>query len=363
MISGPAFSPPSRSLEWAKRVLRRVPGARLVGKQILTRYGQEARSLSRQAPLPSQVMLEPTSHCNLDCAKCGRRKSRREAGMMEPELAFALIDQAREAGIGYVCLSLLGEPLLHPEIARMVDHAAERRVRPYLVTNGLLLEAPLSRDLMAAGLHELIVSVDGWDRKSYAARQGGADLDRLLANLRAFRELRGQAPRPLLVCGTVVDRESVNHLAELRRRLGPFVDRFQLAPLTDFGDPDLPVAPQLLLGARSWKRRPCSNLWHVLSVGWDGRVSACCNDHNFRTAYHHVKTAGLAEIWNSETIQEWRTLHLRNRLEGMPLCAHCTYDYANSLAFQRLCDRFPQKMRTDPAPGPSLKGPELSPKE
>jgi len=252
---------------------------------------------------------------------------------METGLALGLVDQAAKLGARVVCLSMLGEPLLHPELEEIIARVNERGLFPYLVTNGLLLSPERSRSLIEAGIKQIVVSVDGWDPGSYAHRQGDAELGQVLDNLRRFREIRGERRLPWLASITVLDSESKSRLAEIKRLLASRVEDCRIIPLTDFGIPGHEPNPHLLLGRRSWKRVPCGYLWKVLSVGWDGQVTACCNDHNYLLAYHRVQEAPLSEIWQCEKLQEWRAFQLRGEFDHMPMCGRCTSDWANSLSF------------------------------
>jgi len=323
--------------------LRRVPGfalLKLLRYQVRMRYGSPVRRLSPQAHAPWLMMLESSALCNLSCAKCGHRSSARPLGTMETGLALDLVDQAAKTGIQVVCLSMLGEPLLHPELERIIARVSQRGLFPYLTTNALLLSPEKSRSLIEARIKQIVVSIDGWDSASYAHRQGGADLGQVLDNLRRFREIRGDRRLPWLASITVLDSESQSRLAEIKRLLKSYVEELRIIPLTDFGIPGHEVDPKLLLGTRSWKRVPCGYLWRVLNVGWDGRVTACCNDHNYLLAYHRVQDAPLQEIWQCPQLQEWRGRHLRGEFDQMPMCGPCTFDWANSFSFGWTRHRF-----------------------
>lgn len=332
-----------RSALGLKERLRRLPGTTLAGfliSQFSVRLGYRLHPLSPAPGSAPTLQLETSSRCNLRCEKCALCANSQGQGLMDPGLAFDLIDQAANMGVPEVCLSRYGEPLLHPELEAMIRRAKERGLLTYFVTNAVLLTPERSRSMIAAGLDSITVSLDGWDEASYARRQGGANLARTLDNLRQFRELRGQLTRPSLVFLTVLDSESAAHLGPLKKVLSPYADEIKLVPLLDYGDPAHPIPRNLLLGTSSWRRRPCLNLWKVLSVGWEGAVSACCNDYNYLLKYHHASQAPLAEIWRDQTLQEWRRRHLRGEFDRVPMCGQCTGDYANSLHFYRIKRNF-----------------------
>ena len=63
------------------------------------------------------VFLELTNHCNMDCSFCSNQLITRPRGFISPSLAKRVIDQLREMDFkGTLITSLMGEPLLHPDI-------------------------------------------------------------------------------------------------------------------------------------------------------------------------------------------------------------------------------------------------------
>ena len=63
----------------------------------------------------------------------------------------------------------IGEPLICKEVPKMVSYVKERGIseRIELTTNGSLLTHELSKDLIAAGLTRLLISVQGVNKEAY----------------------------------------------------------------------------------------------------------------------------------------------------------------------------------------------------
>ena len=87
---------------------------------------------------PLVLMLEPLFRCNLECAGCGKIQypdhilNRR----LTPEQCWAAAD---ECGAPIVSIPG-GEPLIHPEMPKIVKGLVERKKYVYLCTNAILLE-------------------------------------------------------------------------------------------------------------------------------------------------------------------------------------------------------------------------------
>jgi hopanoid biosynthesis associated radical SAM protein HpnH len=92
---------------------------------------------------PLVLMLEPLFRCNLACAGCG--KIDYPDAILNKRLSvddcLAAVD---ECGAPVVSIAG-GEPLLHPQIERIVAGIIARRKYVYLCTNALLLERKLDR--------------------------------------------------------------------------------------------------------------------------------------------------------------------------------------------------------------------------
>ncbi len=99
------------------------------------------QKLAGRKQYPLVLMLEPLFRCNLACAGCG--KIQYPAHILKkdlsPEECFRAID---ECGAPMVSIPG-GEPLMHPEIAEIVEGLVARRKYIYLCTNALLLKEKL----------------------------------------------------------------------------------------------------------------------------------------------------------------------------------------------------------------------------
>jgi hopanoid biosynthesis associated radical SAM protein HpnH len=103
-------------------------------------YVRRQRAAGRKR-YPLTLMLEPLFRCNLACAGCGKIQYPGHVLKMNltPEQCF---QAAEECGAPIVSIPG-GEPLMHPEIDKIVDGLVARKKYIYLCTNALLLKEKL----------------------------------------------------------------------------------------------------------------------------------------------------------------------------------------------------------------------------
>jgi hopanoid biosynthesis associated radical SAM protein HpnH len=133
------------------------------------------QKLAGRRRYPLVLMLEPLFRCNLACAGCG--KIQYPAHILKknlsPEDCFRAVE---ECGAPMVSIPG-GEPLMHPQIAEIVEGLVARKKYIYLCTNALLLKEKLHLFKPSQYL-SFSVHMDG-QREHHdlsVCREGGYDL-------------------------------------------------------------------------------------------------------------------------------------------------------------------------------------------
>ena len=115
-----------------------------------------------------RVYLEITNVCNLSCSFCPGTKRAKHFLTAEE---FSVLAGRLAGHTEYLYLHVMGEPLLHPQLAELLDIAANLGFKICLTTNGTLLPRALPTLLAARNLHKISVSLH-----SFEGNDGAEDL-------------------------------------------------------------------------------------------------------------------------------------------------------------------------------------------
>jgi MoaA/NifB/PqqE/SkfB family radical SAM enzyme len=136
---------------------------------------------------------------------------------MSWQLFTRIVDQFPR--IGRVVLHGVGEPMMVKALPRMVRYLKDRGTYVLFNTNGTLLTERKGRELIAAGLDELRVSLDAAEPKAFLAVRGKNMFDRIVRNVSAFTALQRDEgiARPLVSLWLTGLKETIDQLPEFVR--------------------------------------------------------------------------------------------------------------------------------------------------
>jgi MoaA/NifB/PqqE/SkfB family radical SAM enzyme len=183
---------------------------------------------------PVLVTLVVTRRCNLACGYCNEYDHVSQP--VPTEALLARVDRLADLGTSIVTISG-GEPLLHPELDRVVAHVRRRGMVATVITNGYPLTRRLVERLNEAGLDYLQISIDNVKPDAVSRKS----LDLLDRKLVLLAETAGFAVNVNSVVGAGVENpEEALVVAERARELGfsPTIGvihdgRGQLRPLNE----------------------------------------------------------------------------------------------------------------------------------
>lgn len=195
------------------------------------------------------AQIHPSRRCNLRCLHCYSSSSPEESESLDyPLLRTTLDDLARE---GYNWISLSGgEPLVYPELPRLLAHAKKSGLSTGVVTNGTVLTEK-RLDAVQDVTDILVISLDGKPQSHNTMRDSEKAFETMAKRLPDLRA-RG-------VCFGFLFTLTQHNLDEL-----PWVAQFaasvgaqllQVHPLEHFGNARLQLSgktPDSVEGGHAW---------------------------------------------------------------------------------------------------------------
>ena len=276
-----------------------------------------------------QIYVEITNICNLNCSFCP--KNNRPKRFMTVD-EFDIITDEISPITNTICLHLMGEPLLHPNIKEIFEICNEKNLNVYLTTNGTLLKQNL--DLLKSGCAKRIsVSLH-----SFEANTNSNSLDEYLEDV-------------LLSCKEISDNsqtciefrlwnEDSNKKAKntLNKNI---VNKINKIFNTNLADQNLQchisITDKIYISFADIFEWPintenqeknsvkfCYGLRSHFGILCDGTVVACCLDSEGKLALGNIFQNKISDILNTPRAQNiYKGFTDRNTTEEF--CKTCTY--------------------------------------
>lgn len=295
--------------------------------------------------LPTHVMLEPSTFCNLRCTLCPVTAGLgRPQGHMAPELFRRVIDQIGDTAL----LGLLwdwGEPFVNPAIYDLIAYAKAKGMALVSSTNGHLFADQSQADrVVESGLDTIIFAIDGLTQETYVRYRGDGDLATALDGVRTVvrrrRELGSRTP--VVNLRFIVMRHNeheIPRLRELAAELG--VDALTLKTLNpgsqdpysaeekhqhDDMVPSDPRYRRFRDGRRRRADNPCAEPWNGTVIHWNGTVCSCTYDTQDRRVLGDLSRESLAEVWWGAGYRDLRR-RFRADWRSVEMCGHCSFAF------------------------------------
>jgi MoaA/NifB/PqqE/SkfB family radical SAM enzyme/pimeloyl-ACP methyl ester carboxylesterase len=233
---------------------------------------------------PIIANIEITTYCNLKCKFCARTQDKKRSQHMPVERFSNIL------GLLPHCYKIvlvgLGEPLLHPEITRMIQIAKSLKKKVGLVTNGMLLEADISYRLLEAGLDSIAFSLDGYDASVSSLVRNGTDFPRVIRNIKEFVAISNTTRKISMAVFSAVSKETISHLKSL-------IDQ-----VSDLG------ADVLMLSDINFQSNLSHTLWQNVNAPLEEMVKRAVS-HAFSKNLPVLSVHGLEEFGLEERYQDF----------------------------------------------------------
>lgn len=318
---------------------------------------QFAYKAERVIGRPYQMKIESTNICNTKCQLCptGIDLKGRAKGKMTFDQYANLIDQVKWHLVD-LDLSMWGDPLIVPDIYKMIEHAHDRGIWTYISSN--LHAYKLGKVdkrwgkthaemIVDSGLDMLTCSLHGASQETYEIYQPGKKFDDSLAKVKeiiATRDRMG-SQTPFIQLNFVVTKFNEHEIGDFQKlcdelnvkaifSMPSMNARFQDKDknLVSLGlgedlkkekvkkhlekwlpkdesfvlEPYKQMVKDGIVPGDEWngeKQFNCSWPWRQSVINWDGNVVTCCGNYDPKEDMGNVfddPKRGFAKVWNGE---------------------------------------------------------------
>ncbi len=281
---------------------------------------------------PKYFQIETVRLCNAHCPFCAIDQWDKSTPYMSDALfekiALELKDYA--PWIKSLAMQRAGEPLLDKKLAMRVKMLKELGiVKVTISTNGAAMTEKKARELLVAGLDDVMFSIDSIDREEYEGIKVGLKFDQVLSNIKTFFRLRDEMrPQAIIRIRGVSFHNTAqeDHLRAIARWEDYWrqwtrpQDRIYMKRAHNWGN-------QKVLDGYTpdygWVYHPCVIPWSTMHITAMGTVALCPQDYDGIMNLGDINHQTIAEVWRGEKANRIREAHQTGQRNEISLCQGC----------------------------------------
>jgi MoaA/NifB/PqqE/SkfB family radical SAM enzyme len=310
-------------------------------------FQKDRQELHKILPLETPLLLElhNTHICNFRCEFCihsgpdtaivAGKPFRREK--MAWELFELMVEQCKAFPdkIKMCSIAGIGEPLTNSDIVRQVgllkESGAFRKIQ--IITNATLLTHDLGEALVAAGLDELKVSLQGLSDKTYArVTDTATTFDKICQNVATFSGIKGSCKLSIKIGDSMLDGDGDEQ--KFYRLFGDICDAVGVEHIYDMwksngiGVKAAVEAKKSQFGYDNREIRVCRYRFTTFDIMPDGTfcLGGCHRRFGFET---NIREVPIVEQWNSAGANKARRDKLMYGRDRDGICAVCEVSQQN----------------------------------
>jgi sulfatase maturation enzyme AslB (radical SAM superfamily) len=285
------------------------------------------------AEFPSQILMDITEICNLECIHCPHPEFKQSAHYaarhLPVELNSKMVDEVRRHGQGvtqYIRYASNGEPLVHPHAYDMLDEAVrESGVYVTLTTNGTIMNEKRTTRLLEAGVHMIDISIDAFRAETYARIRRHGKLHITRGNvLRLIQWVQQSGARTKVVVSFVEQADNAAETDDFERFWkDQGADSVVIRRQHSCSGAMIELADLRRNLVAENARRPCLYPWERIVVNAAGDLAFCPSDWVHGSRLADYRQATIRETWQGAAYARLRSAHLTNNYGHHAFCGQC----------------------------------------
>lgn len=326
---------------------------------ILNPFFRQFPEMLEYPTFPYRIEVEHTTQCDKKCILCehtywGEKEKGKRLTFKE---AKKIIDEF--PNLRYINITGEGSGFLNPDFLKILRYLRSKNVSVNFVDEFEYINRERARKLIKLGVNTIFCSMDGATKETYESIKVGCNFDKVIKNLRQFKELKEKlnSPLPTVSFRFIVNKRNFREMPkfiELVHSLGVMGagSRIEFAGVLKFDEIAhlyLEEVPPPILDETKRKARklgvpikfahlgketirPLSTCvaWVEPYIMMKGYVLPCCSvlmsnkrsylrEHSFGNIFEE----SFEEIWNSERYKKFRSLVLQKKGKVPLLCKGC----------------------------------------
>jgi len=294
--------------------------------------------------IPKIIRIEPASLCNLKCSHCPTGT----VDMKRTSMNWSLFHNLTNSLFHYVnsievfVLYHGGEPLLNKAFSKMVFELKNKfpKAKIKTVSNGMLLNENISKEIIESGLDEIEFSIDGESPEENNKIRRNANFEKVSCNVKGFLKIKSDLglvfPKVYISTTQFIDVLKLNQNSSREAQppkylLDAFSKEISDGHIVGFKStyamewPHMVVDSELYYAVIDSKdqavKNYCDHVENTLTIRANGDVVPCCYDLTSQKKMGNINEQGLNSIWNGEKYEALRTEINSGKPTG--ICANC----------------------------------------
>ncbi|MCS7029495.1 MAG: radical SAM protein [Geminocystis sp.] len=286
---------------------------------------------------PLSVYIEPTNKCTFKCISCPLSLSNyteiRPYRTMRYEEFERIVELIREdfKRVKVLNLYMIGEPLLHKDIVKMIRKAKQEDIAERIVisTNGSLLESVDTESLLSSGVDYINISIYGADEKSFKESTNSKySLEEILSAISKLVRLRDITNSQVNINCSIFKDENAK---KIKDKLVEICDGVFEKHLMDWTEKEGSFTKNFKPLSERKSIKTCPMPFFQMVIHSDLKVSICCNDYAQRLVVGDLRNQRPVEIWNG---LKWNLIRSSILLYGYKSISACGTCYTPEYAYE-----------------------------
>lgn len=302
-------------------------------KKVIKLFGGIAKFILFRKPYV--LIVETGTICNLDCPTCPTPREivvgARTARNMDLDTFKKIIDNSYKS-FSAVLLYWSNEPLLNKDIAEMVHYCNSLNLYTFISTNVMPLNEKITRQLIEAGLDEMLLCLDGFSSATYERFRKGAKFETVKRNIETVCRIKKEsnAANPWIEIQYVETKQNAQEISSCRewaKDIG--VDGFRVQPLYITKHlSDFVKLRDEFYTEESWRerrerdsaKRVCRNADSTVCVLVNGKSTICCYDIRGDYSFGNLLVDSFRSI---EKNQKYMEIKKKGKRRELGICRKC----------------------------------------